>query len=264
MSQAETPPSPTAAHAASEEESTTTTADSPEEPHVYVIHIPISLLAALFGQDGMSFEQNLEEVLRRSFAEHQPKGVPPAAESTLESLPTVKISEELSKDCPSCSICLMDWEDDEEVAKLPCTHLFHRPCVETWLKEHSVCPVCRYELPTANAEYEKDRKERMQLREKELMERKAEEELAAKRSALRKRCKCEMAPILMEDCVLLQNKKRVRLNPCKHEFHQECLSMATRVKGAKPSQFQCPSCRKWIQQEDVETISDPSPLTLGC
>ncbi|CAO2143276.1 unnamed protein product [Urochloa humidicola] len=51
----------------------------------------------------------------------------------------------------SCSICLDDFEDGEEMSVMPCTggHEFHTSCVTEWLGRYSnVCPLCRHALPT--------------------------------------------------------------------------------------------------------------------
>ncbi|XP_066315032.1 RING-H2 finger protein ATL39-like [Miscanthus floridulus] len=55
-----------------------------------------------------------------------------------------------------CTICLGAVEDGEVVRELPaCGHVFHVPCVDTWLASSSSCPVCRAEVepppPTATA-----------------------------------------------------------------------------------------------------------------
>ncbi|KAJ4890104.1 RING-H2 finger protein ATL18 [Raphanus sativus] len=44
-----------------------------------------------------------------------------------------------------CSICLMDYEDEDAVTHLPrCNHLFHVHCIEPWLLRGSLtCPLCR-------------------------------------------------------------------------------------------------------------------------
>ncbi|KAD7479865.1 hypothetical protein E3N88_03001 [Mikania micrantha] len=43
-----------------------------------------------------------------------------------------------------CSICLSDYMPADVVRVLPeCGHLFHVGCVDTWLKAHATCPVCR-------------------------------------------------------------------------------------------------------------------------
>ncbi|KAJ0249766.1 RING-H2 finger protein ATL51 [Hirschfeldia incana] len=43
-----------------------------------------------------------------------------------------------------CSVCLSEFEEDESLRLLPkCSHAFHVPCIDTWLKSHSNCPLCR-------------------------------------------------------------------------------------------------------------------------
>ena len=44
-----------------------------------------------------------------------------------------------------CSICLCEFQDDEEITPLPCTakHYFHSACIENWLKTNNTCPLCR-------------------------------------------------------------------------------------------------------------------------
>ncbi|KAK1370859.1 RING-type E3 ubiquitin transferase [Heracleum sosnowskyi] len=43
-----------------------------------------------------------------------------------------------------CSICLSEFRDDESLRLLPkCSHAFHIACVDTWLRSHKNCPLCR-------------------------------------------------------------------------------------------------------------------------
>lgn len=43
-----------------------------------------------------------------------------------------------------CSVCLSEFEDDENLRLLPkCSHAFHVPCIDTWLRSHKNCPLCR-------------------------------------------------------------------------------------------------------------------------
>lgn len=51
-----------------------------------------------------------------------------------------------------CSVCLSEFQEDESVRLLPkCSHVFHAPCIDTWLKSHSSCPLCRAGIFTLNA-----------------------------------------------------------------------------------------------------------------
>uniref|UniRef100_A0ACD5XVE7 Uncharacterized protein n=1 Tax=Avena sativa TaxID=4498 RepID=A0ACD5XVE7_AVESA len=43
-----------------------------------------------------------------------------------------------------CAVCLGEFNDGELVRLLPrCTHPFHAPCIDTWLRAHVSCPICR-------------------------------------------------------------------------------------------------------------------------
>lgn len=43
-----------------------------------------------------------------------------------------------------CSVCLNEFQEDETLRLLPkCNHAFHIPCIDTWLRSHTNCPLCR-------------------------------------------------------------------------------------------------------------------------
>ena len=43
-----------------------------------------------------------------------------------------------------CPVCLTQFEDKDTVKIIPfCRHVFHPPCIDTWLSSHVSCPVCR-------------------------------------------------------------------------------------------------------------------------
>ncbi|KAL5779799.1 hypothetical protein ACOSQ2_010536 [Xanthoceras sorbifolium] len=43
-----------------------------------------------------------------------------------------------------CSVCLNEFKEDETLRLLPkCNHAFHISCIDTWLKSHTNCPMCR-------------------------------------------------------------------------------------------------------------------------
>lgn len=47
----------------------------------------------------------------------------------------------------TCPICIVDFEEGEDVRVLPCEgkHVFHQACVDPWLLElSSSCPICRH------------------------------------------------------------------------------------------------------------------------
>lgn len=46
----------------------------------------------------------------------------------------------------ACTICLNFIRKNEIVKELPCKHIFHRTCVEQWLKIKAICPIDRSSL----------------------------------------------------------------------------------------------------------------------
>jgi hypothetical protein len=50
----------------------------------------------------------------------------------------------VESDC--CPICLCEYEEGENVRALPCKHVFHPDCVDTWLKRNATCPACRQSI----------------------------------------------------------------------------------------------------------------------
>ncbi|XP_077216641.1 uncharacterized protein LOC143851181 [Tasmannia lanceolata] len=72
----------------------------------------------------------------------------PAPESVVNSFPLKNhkktTSAENGDDVEQCYICLIEYEEGDEIRVLPCHHEYHMSCVDKWLKEiHGVCPLCR-------------------------------------------------------------------------------------------------------------------------
>jgi hypothetical protein len=74
-------------------------------------------------------------------------------EATLKGYPEVvygearklaKATKKGTSTCTCCSICLDNYGKGDVLRMLPdCGHLFHRECVDPWLRHHPTCPVCR-------------------------------------------------------------------------------------------------------------------------
>ena len=62
---------------------------------------------------------------------------------------TMKYEKEKYKEQTSCTITLNKFEEGDEIACLPCEHIFNKDAILKWLKnEDSRCPVCRKKLPS--------------------------------------------------------------------------------------------------------------------
>uniref|UniRef100_A0A7S1B8S2 RING-type domain-containing protein n=1 Tax=Corethron hystrix TaxID=216773 RepID=A0A7S1B8S2_9STRA len=55
--------------------------------------------------------------------------------------PENQLFEDEDEDC--CPICLVEYEEGDEMRSLPCGHEFHPACVDSWLESHTSCPQCR-------------------------------------------------------------------------------------------------------------------------
>lgn len=49
-----------------------------------------------------------------------------------------------------CTICLSEFEEGEDVRRLPCMHLFHIECVDQWLATNKKCPICRVDIQASS------------------------------------------------------------------------------------------------------------------
>lgn len=57
------------------------------------------------------------------------------------------IFKDKEQETKECAITQDEFIDGQEIAQLPCKHIFEKEAIKTWLKEESnSCPVCRYEL----------------------------------------------------------------------------------------------------------------------
>lgn len=97
------------------------------------------------------------EQLIQQLAENDPNryGTPPASKSAVEALPNIKVDNQLlDSDSSQCAVCKDTFEIGAEAKQMPCKHIYHSECILPWLELHNSCPVCRYELPTDDPDYE--------------------------------------------------------------------------------------------------------------
>ncbi|KAE8660380.1 hypothetical protein F3Y22_tig00116954pilonHSYRG00269 [Hibiscus syriacus] len=63
-----------------------------------------------------------------------------------EMLRMVRVKEAGDED--KCAICLELLMVGFEASQMPCPHIFHHACIQTWLKRSHSCPLCRFQMPT--------------------------------------------------------------------------------------------------------------------
>lgn len=74
-------------------------------------------------------------------------GPPPASRSSIDAMPTVRITQAHLRSDSHCPVCQDKFELGTEAREMPCDHIYHSDCIVPWLVQHNSCPVCRVELP---------------------------------------------------------------------------------------------------------------------
>ncbi|KAE9614886.1 hypothetical protein Lal_00036098 [Lupinus albus] len=74
-------------------------------------------------------------------------GPPPAARSSIDAMPTIRITQAHLRSDSHCPVCQDKFELGCEAREMPCNHIYHSDCIVPWLVQHNSCPVCRIELP---------------------------------------------------------------------------------------------------------------------
>eukprot|EP00638_Chattonella_subsalsa_P004138 CAMPEP_0117733802 /NCGR_PEP_ID=MMETSP0947-20121206/283_1 /TAXON_ID=44440 /ORGANISM="Chattonella subsalsa, Strain CCMP2191" /LENGTH=254 /DNA_ID=CAMNT_0005548435 /DNA_START=369 /DNA_END=1133 /DNA_ORIENTATION=- len=88
------------------------------------------------------------------------RGPPPTAQRVIENLAVICIDKERVDAHSECAVCKDAFELGDQSKQLPCTHMFHENCIVPWLKQTNSCPICRFELPTDDPDYEQYRASR--------------------------------------------------------------------------------------------------------
>ncbi|KAJ1432107.1 Zinc finger, RING-type [Sesbania bispinosa] len=88
----------------------------------------------------------LEELIEQ-LTMNDRRGPPPAARSSIDAMPTVRITQAHLRSDSHCPVCKEQFELGSEARAMPCNHIYHSDCIVPWLVQHNSCPVCRVELP---------------------------------------------------------------------------------------------------------------------
>ncbi|CAI0446570.1 unnamed protein product [Linum tenue] len=86
------------------------------------------------------------------------KGAPPASKSAVSALPAIEVTSE--GETSVCAVCKDMVNVGEKETKLPCGHGYHGDCIVPWLGSRNSCPICRFELPTDDTEYEEEKRKK--------------------------------------------------------------------------------------------------------
>ena len=86
--------------------------------------------------------------------ENNDNGVRATDKQILNNLPETQIEDvsKLDSEKKNCVICLEDFKNKDKAIILPCIHLFHKNCINNWLKTKNICPICKFKLTSSNIE----------------------------------------------------------------------------------------------------------------
>jgi len=60
---------------------------------------------------------------------------------TFKKKPNQKSGEE-----EKCPICFAEFENGDKCKSLPCDHIYHTGCIDTWLVRNATCPICKRDI----------------------------------------------------------------------------------------------------------------------
>lgn len=100
----------------------------------------------------MEDEENLSQIRHENHLQAHPPPAPGLDEALIKSITVCKYKRgDGLVEGTDCSVCLSEFQEHENLRLLPkCNHAFHLPCIDTWLKSHSTCPLCRSNISPTN------------------------------------------------------------------------------------------------------------------
>eukprot|EP00927_Polykrikos_kofoidii_P039032 TRINITY_DN33471_c0_g1_i1.p1 TRINITY_DN33471_c0_g1~~TRINITY_DN33471_c0_g1_i1.p1 ORF type:complete len:546 (-),score=75.10 TRINITY_DN33471_c0_g1_i1:120-1553(-) len=115
------------------------------------------ITAAEVARRNVTRRQEEEAALARAQTLAAGQAAEPQVVAALEALPTETWGALRNDECPSndlesakieeCSLCLEPFQNDDLLRVLPCSHHFHKTCIDTWFAARRLrprpCPLCR-------------------------------------------------------------------------------------------------------------------------
>lgn len=56
------------------------------------------------------------------------------------------LDEKIKEENKTCSICILEFENEDKISITNCNHIFHTDCITEWGKYKTECPICREKL----------------------------------------------------------------------------------------------------------------------
>ena len=102
-------------------------------------------------EDGEEVEMSYDAMLRlgEEIGDVKQERWALVAQQHIDKIPTLKFhpsmaeGKEMNHTEVRCQVCQCEYEDQEELRRLPCGHCFHTECVDQWLKTQDTCCFCK-------------------------------------------------------------------------------------------------------------------------
>ncbi|KAE8694731.1 hypothetical protein F3Y22_tig00110776pilonHSYRG00007 [Hibiscus syriacus] len=98
---------------------------------------PTEILTITSGKS--RFGPGVEDLFEQLSANDR-RGPPPASQTSIDSMPTVKITRRHLPSDLQCPVCKDKFELGSEARQMPCNHMYHSDCIIPWLEQHNSCP----------------------------------------------------------------------------------------------------------------------------
>ena len=70
-----------------------------------------------------------------------------SSEDILNYLPITILGKRINNNIEyKCIICYDDFNEGDKITTLPCVHVFHIECIQTWILQHKYCPICKFNI----------------------------------------------------------------------------------------------------------------------
>lgn len=67
----------------------------------------------------------------------------------IQQLPTSSYDDNCKEKHKECVICMDEFFKGDTIRYLPCTHMYHKQCIDSWLIRNFTCPSCMEPLDSA-------------------------------------------------------------------------------------------------------------------
>ena len=64
----------------------------------------------------------------------------------IDQIPIEIYNPNFNYDINQCMICLDNFKNNDELRRLECLHIYHKICIDSWLKKSNFCPIDKYKM----------------------------------------------------------------------------------------------------------------------